>query len=64
MLGVRREGITLAAKKLGDRELIKNVRGAITILDRKGLENAVCECYEVVNEEYGRLLGRTVARAG
>jgi CRP-like cAMP-binding protein len=57
MLGVRREGVTLAAQKLAARGLIKNVRGTITVLDRAGLEAAVCECYSVVNEEYNRLLG-------
>jgi CRP-like cAMP-binding protein len=57
MLGVRREGVTLAAQKLAARRLIKNVRGTITVLDRAGLEAAVCECYSVVNEEYNRLLG-------
>jgi CRP-like cAMP-binding protein len=57
MLGVRREGVTLAAQKLAARGLIKNVRGTITVLDRSGLEAAVCECYSVVNEEYNRLLG-------
>ncbi len=62
MLGVRREGITLAAKKLSARKLIKNVRGTMTILDRRGLEEAVCECYDVVNNEYNRLLGRGISR--
>ncbi|MEP6923487.1 MAG: Crp/Fnr family transcriptional regulator [Pyrinomonadaceae bacterium] len=62
MLGVRREGVTLAAKKLAERGLIKNVRGAITLLDRQGLETAVCECYEVVNAEYNRLLSRGISR--
>lgn len=62
MLGVRREGITLAAKKLATRNLIKNVRGTITVLDRQGLEAAVCECYKVVNNEYNRLLGRGISR--
>jgi len=62
MLGVRREGVTLAAKKLAAKKLIKNVRGSITILDRKGLEQAVCECYNVVNNEYNRLLGRGISR--
>src|SRR5213078_1216189 len=47
MLGVRREGITIAAQKLAQNGLIKNVRGAITVLDRHGLERAVCECYSV-----------------
>jgi CRP-like cAMP-binding protein len=62
MLGVRREGITLAAQKLAKRKLIRNVRGTITIIDRQGLEGAVCECYAVVNAEYNRLLGRGISR--
>ncbi len=62
MLGVRREGVTLAAQKLAKKNLIKNVRGTITVIDRNGLEEAVCECYEVVNTEYNRLLGRGISR--
>lgn len=62
MLGVRREGVTLAAQKLVAKGLIKSVRGTMTVLDRPGLEQAVCECYAVVNDEYNRLLGRGVAR--
>jgi CRP-like cAMP-binding protein len=62
MLGVRREGVTLAAQKLAKRKLIKNVRGTITVIDRQGLEEAVCECYKVVNSEYNRLLGRGISR--
>ena len=56
MLGVRREGITMAARRLQDRGLISYVRGVIQILDRQGLESAVCECYQVVKSEYDRLL--------
>jgi CRP-like cAMP-binding protein len=62
MLGVRREGVTLAAQKLAKRKLIKNVRGTINVIDRQGLEEAVCECYKVVNNEYNRLLGRGISR--
>lgn len=62
MLGVRREGVTMAARKLAERKLIKNVRGSITILDRQGLEQAACECYQVVNNEYNRLLSRGISR--
>lgn len=57
MLGVRREGVTIAAGNLQDKKLISYVRGTITILDRKGLETSVCECYQVVKTEYDRLLG-------
>jgi len=62
MLGVRREGVTLAAQKLAQRKLIKNLRGAIEVVDRLALEEAVCECYAVVNDEYNRLLGRGISR--
>jgi len=57
MLGVRREGITHAAKRLQRAGYISYVRGDMTILNRKGLETNVCECYEVVRTEYARLLG-------
>jgi CRP-like cAMP-binding protein len=62
MLGVRREGVTLASKKLQKRKLITNVRGTMVVIDRQGLETAVCECYKVVNDEYNRLLGRGISR--
>jgi len=57
MLGVRREGVTHAAGRLQEGGLISYVRGRITILDRRGLEASVCECYKVVKDEYERLLG-------
>ncbi|MDQ3063883.1 MAG: Crp/Fnr family transcriptional regulator [Acidobacteriota bacterium] len=62
MLGVRRECVTLAAQKLAKRKLIENVRGTITVIDRQGLEEAVCECYKVVINEYNRLLGTGISR--
>ena len=56
MLGVRREGVTEAAHTLQQVGLIRYARGHITVLDRKGLEERVCECYGVVKKEYDRLL--------
>ena len=55
MLGVRREGVTLAAARLQTRDLIRYSRGHIEVLDRSGLESLVCECYAVVKNEYDRL---------
>ncbi len=56
MLGVRREGVTEGALKLQRAGLIKYSRGRITVLDRRGLEQRTCECYEVVKRKYDRLL--------
>ena len=56
MLGVRREGVTEAAGNLQRAGLIRYNRGRIDVLDRPGLEKAVCECYAVVKAEFSRLL--------
>jgi CRP-like cAMP-binding protein len=56
MLGVRREGVTEAAGRLQRAGLIRYKRGKIAVLDRPGLERAVCECYAVVQKEFERLL--------
>lgn len=58
MLGTRRASITLAAGKLQQAGLIHYSRGVIQILDRAALETTACECYEVVQAEYARLLGQ------
>jgi CRP-like cAMP-binding protein len=55
MLGVRRSGVTIAAGALQHQGLINYSRGDIHILDRKGLEQASCECYRVVTDTYDQL---------
>ena len=61
MLGVRREGVTEAALTLQKVGLIRYARGHISVLDRTGLEQRTCECYEVVKKEYDRLLPERLA---
>lgn len=62
MLGVRREGVSIAAGNLQKKGIIKYVRGTITMLDRKGLESVACECYGVVSEEFDRLMGKYITK--
>ncbi|HEX8397015.1 MAG TPA: Crp/Fnr family transcriptional regulator [Pyrinomonadaceae bacterium] len=50
MLGVHRPGVTLAAIALQDAGYIKYTRGHISIVNRKGLENLTCECYEIIKK--------------
>ena len=57
MLGVRREGVTDAARKLQAQGIIEYSRGRIRVQDRKALERASCECYAAVRDESQRLLG-------
>ncbi len=61
MLGVRREGISEAAGNLQSAGLIKYSRGHIHILQRKGLEDRSCECYDMVKREFERLLPELAA---
>lgn len=59
MLGVRREGLTIAAGSLQSDGLIRYNRGHIEVVDRATLEARVCECYAAVKKEYDRLLEAT-----
>lgn len=56
MLGVRRAGVTLAARALQKRGLIDYQRGRITVQDRNGLEEASCRCYAADRKIYGQML--------
>jgi CRP-like cAMP-binding protein len=51
MLGTRRSSVTVAAGTLQNAGLISYTRGSLKILNRKELENAACDCYEVVQQQ-------------
>src|SRR6266481_8604368 len=56
MLGVRRPGITFAARSLHEQGLISYNHGTMTVIDRQGLEAAACECYRIIRDEFARVL--------
>lgn len=56
MLGVRRVGITSAAKELQRSGLIDYSRGTLTVLDRDGLRTVSCNCYKTDRLLYATLL--------
>jgi hypothetical protein len=56
MLGVRRQSVNLTARFLQTANRIKYHRGELTILDRPGLEEASCECFQVTSKMYERMM--------
>jgi CRP-like cAMP-binding protein len=48
MLGTRRASVTVAAGTLQKAGMIQYSRGSVGILDRAKLEEAACECYQLI----------------
>lgn len=57
MLGVRRVGVTKAARALQMKNLISYSRGEVRIDDSQGLQAASCQCYQADKETYRQILG-------
>ena len=53
-LGVRREGVNMAAQRLQRDGIISYDRARITVLDRVALESRACECYRMLQDELNR----------
>ncbi len=50
LLGTDRPSVSLAAAQLQRKGMIEYSRGTIKILDRKGIEESACECYQVMQQ--------------
>ena len=59
MLGVERPTITNAARELELAGLIERGRRQVTILDRQGLIEASCECYQLVRAQTAQHLPKS-----
>jgi CRP-like cAMP-binding protein len=72
MMGSQRTTVSAVAGALQARGLIEYSRGKVRVINRTGLENAACECYQVthkiLSELYAtageRVFDDTVARGG
>jgi CRP-like cAMP-binding protein len=52
MLGANRATVSLTAGVFQQASLIRYARGMVTILNRDGLEDIACECYQIVKAEF------------
>ena len=59
MLGARRPSITRVVRELERAGLIEPSRRQVTILDRRGLKKASCECYQLVRDRIAFHLPKT-----
>jgi CRP-like cAMP-binding protein len=50
MLGTNRSSVSLAAGILQQKNIIRYTRGAVTIVNRKKLEDCACECYGTMQQ--------------
>ena len=60
LLGIHRPSVTIVARTLQSAGLISYSRGLITITDRQGLEEATCECYDMVRQALNQTPARSV----
>jgi len=61
MLGVHRPSVSIIAKSYQDAGVVQYSQGVITVLDQERLEQAACECYHVVKDQFERFLGKRIA---
>ncbi len=55
MLGTNRSSVSLAAGTLQREKSIEYTHGAVTIVNRKRLEESACECYAIMQQYNGQL---------
>jgi hypothetical protein len=56
----RRASVTVAAGALQERGLIRYTRGHILVLNRNGLIDTTCGCYEQGWDMYSSLMGEAI----
>jgi CRP-like cAMP-binding protein len=64
LLGVRRQGVTVALHELEGKGLIRSTRSHVRVLDRDGLQKAANGFYGIPEAEYDRAIGVIHGRLG
>lgn len=54
MLGTRRASVTIAAGVLQKAKIITYKRGVVKIASRAHLEQATCECYDIMKRQIAK----------
>jgi CRP-like cAMP-binding protein len=56
LVAARRQAVSQAARRLNELGLIRSARGTTTVLDRAGLMARACECYGILQADYGTMV--------
>jgi CRP-like cAMP-binding protein len=56
--GVRRPTVTLVVRSLQAAEILETTRGTIAVIDRAGLKQVSCECYQAIRKNYRRVFAQ------
>jgi len=59
MLGARRASVSVAASALQKAGMISYTRGSVTIAERGRLEEAACDCYQIIQQQTSRWQGES-----
>jgi hypothetical protein len=56
LLGVRRTTVTLVVQKLRASGAVRSDRRGLVEIDRRRLEEATCECYEIMRRNFDQII--------
>jgi len=57
LLGVQRTTVNAVVRELASEGLLTTGRGTVRVIDRAGLKRRSCECYERLQDHFGKVIG-------
>jgi CRP-like cAMP-binding protein len=64
LLGVQRTTVNAVIGSLQGEGLVRAGRGKVVVIDRAGLKRRACECYQILEDHFGAVIGSTGRGAG